>query len=255
MKMKLLIIIVLLIAGNISYSQIYNISNATSLFVPNYRGELNTTYFEWTDGEFYGWPVPPSSSRILNNTPPNLGQTLNVQLYQNDRYSGTPTIIGSSSGNIYTGFGANGKQAFATLVIPASPGIGVGNTTLFIQGRTVPESGFAPAEQLILNYPRFTLNGVSPTFNIGINANREGQWYAQFFLNSSNSTYTLDIEFPGGASTYPISIANLSVDALWQPIPEPSTLFLIFLAIGFIIFGYIRSQVGLKRVSKTLASS
>jgi hypothetical protein len=255
MKMKLLIILILLLAGNISYSQIYNINSANSLFTPTYRDQANTTYFEWTNGEFYGWPVPPTSSRILDNTPPTLGITSGVEFYQNDRYSSTPTIIGSSSGNIYTGFGANGKQAFATLVIPASPGIGVGNTTLFIQGRTVPESGFAPADQLIINYPRFTLNGISPTFNIGINANREGQWYALFDVNSSATSFSVDIEFPGGPDTYPISIANLSVDSLWTPIPEPSTLFLIFLSIGFIIFRHIRSQVGLKRVSKTLASS
>ena len=256
MKIKLLIVVGFIIAANLSYSQMLNIANATQLFNPSYRGQQYTTYFEWTDGEFYGWPVPPSSSRILNNTPPNLGQTNGVQFYQNDRFSSTPTIIGSSSGNIYTGFGAIGKQAFGTLIIPTSPGVGVGNTTLFIQGRTVPESGFAPADQLILNYPRLTLNGISPnTFNIGVNANKEGQWYALFDVGTSLTSYNVAVEFMGGNGTYPISLANLSVDSLWSPVPEPSVWLLIFLGVFFIIIKYIRSQVGLKRVSKTLVSN
>ena len=230
-------IIILLMAIHTSYGLIYNISNATSLFVPEYRGQQNTTYFEWYEYDFYGFPVPPSNTRILNNPVPSAGISQNVEFYQNDRYSATPTIIGSSSGNIYTGFGATGKQAFATLVVPTVQGIGLGNTTIFIQGKTVPEGGFAPAEELILNYPRFSFNGIQPTFNIGINANREGQWYAMFDLNTSNQTFKIDIEFPGGSNTYPISIANMSVDTLWQPIPEPSTyaLILLFCLINVVI--------------------
>jgi len=245
--------LLLILALQSSFGLMYNISNQTSLVSPNWRGGNNTTYFEWSEYDFYGFPVPPSSSRILNNPTPTLGQTSGVGFYQNDRFSSTPTIIGSASGNIYTGFGANGKQAFATLIVPTTPGVGLGNTTIFIQGRTVPEGGFAPAEQLILNYPRFTLNGIGAGFNIGINANREGQWYAQFDVASSNSTFNIDVVFPGGADTYPISIANLSVDTLWQPIPEPSTMALGILGLFFVIFKYIRSQVGLKTVSKTVA--
>lgn len=250
--MKRLILILILLTANLSYGQIYNISNATQLFVPSYRGQPNTTYFEWADGDFYGFPVPPSSSRILNNTPPSLGITNNVQFYQNDRFSASPVIIGSSAGNIYTGFGANGKQAFASIVVPTLPGLSLGNTTLFIQGKTVPEGGFAPADQLILNYPRFTLNGVSPTFEIGINENREGQWYAQFVVASSNSTFTINVEFPGGANTYPISIANLSVDSLWEPVPEPSTYALLTFCL--VLFFISARKWRLQSVSKTEVS-
>jgi hypothetical protein len=243
MKIKYLITIILLLMISNSYGLMYNISNATSLFVPNYRGDSNTSYFEWYEYDFYGFPVPPTASRILNNPTPSVGLTQNVQFFQNDRFSATPTIIGSSSGNIYTGFGAIGKQAFATLVVPTFPSIGLGNTTILIQGRTVPESGFAPAEQLILNYPRFTINGINPQeFNIDINKNREGQWYAFFNLNSSNSSYTFNVEFLGGNGTYPISLANMSVDSLWQPIPEPSTYILLLLALIYIFISILKKN-------------
>jgi hypothetical protein len=218
----------------------YNISAQTNLVVVDFRGQSNTTYFEWTDGRFFGLPVPLSSSRILNNTPPTLGLTSGVQFYQNDRAATNFVLIGSSSGNIYTGQGPIGKQAAATMVAPAAPNIlDSGFTTLVIQGRTLTAGGFSTVATLISNYPVFSsINGVAPSFVIAGNATNQGQWWAQYNLPGSASEYTIGWSFPGGPATTPISISGLSVDTYWSDtgyanvgaVPEPGTVMLLGLA-------------------------
>jgi hypothetical protein len=254
MKSKALLIILLLFCQS-SYGIIYSINSQTNLVVPYFRGSSNTTWFEWTDGDFYGFPVPALQSRILNNTIPSDGSAsilTNVQFYQNDRYSNNPTIIGSSGGNIYTGFGANGKQASATLVVPTFHSLTNGFTTVIIQGVTVPEGGFAPVSQLILNYPTFTLNGTAASFIISSNAVAEGQWWAQFNIPSGNTNYTFNVNFAGGTNTYPISVAGLSVDTYWSQtgyadigsvVPEPSTYYLLIVSSLGILFLIIRRKI------------
>lgn len=225
----------------------YDILEQTNLIQPYFRGETNTSYFGWDDSEFYGFPVPSVNQRILNNTPPSEGTSgilNNVQFYQNDRYSNNPVIIGSSGGNIYTGFGANGKQAYATLIAPTFTSLTNGFTTLIIQGRTVPAGGYAPIEMLVANFPRFTIDGISPYFVIGANASQEAQWWAQFNIPTVKSNYNILVDFKGGTNTYPISVAQMHVDTyvsstgyanLTTVVPEPSTFFLILSAICLLI--------------------
>ncbi len=215
-------------------AEIYNLSTASALIAPSFRGEAGTTWFGWDEGSFFGQPVPASASRILNNPATSNGTIglAGVEFFQNDRASGNFTMIGSSVGNIYTGIGAIGKQAAATLVAPMAAGGADGFTTIVIQGRTTTAGGFSSLESLIANYPVFsTINGISPEFLITGNAANQGQWWAQYEIPGYAPSYTIGLEFPGGTGTTPISIAALSVDTYWstsgyadvQAIPEPGT--------------------------------
>jgi hypothetical protein len=222
----------------------FNISESTGLFAPSFRGGSNATWFGYSCGTFFGNPVPPSSSRILNNTPPTLGDVGlgdGVEFYQNYRANVPFVVIGSSSGNIYTGQGPIGKQAFATMVVPTDGSAGTGFTTLILQGFTSTAGPTGP-DTLIVNYPRFSIGGVEPSeFVIGGNAVNAGQWWARFDVSNNQALYTIDIEFPGGPTSFPISIAGLTVDSYWSAdgyaadtvvVPEPSSFVLLGLGVA-----------------------
>jgi hypothetical protein len=223
---------------------IYDLTQQSGLVSPAFRGQANTTFFGWNEGQFFGQPVPPTTSRILNNPATSIGNVglgEGVELYQNDRSLSPFVMIGSSVGNIYTGSGPVGKQAFATLVTPTAPGsLDSGFTTIVIQGRTTTAGGFSTLESLISNYPLFSsINGIDPTFVISGNAANQGQWWAQYSIPGSAGSYTIGLTFPGGAATTPISIAGMSVDTYWSAsayadvsaVPEPSAL-VMFLSGG-----------------------
>lgn len=222
----------------------FNINASTGLFAPSFRGDANSTWFGYASGTFFGNPVPPSASRILNNTPPTLGNVGlgdGVEFYQNDRNNVPFVVIGSSSGNVYTGQGPVGKQAFATMVVPTDGTIGSGFTTLILQGLTSTGGPTGP-DTLIVNYPRFSIGGADPTeFVIGGNAANAGQWWARFDLPGNQALYTIDIEFPGGPTSFPISISELTVDSSWSAsgyapdtvtVPEPSSFLLLGLGVA-----------------------
>lgn len=216
------------------------ISEATGLFTTTFRFSSNSTYFGWSEGGFFGQPVPPSTSRILNNPSVsfgNVGVANGVQFFQNDRSSPTFVMIGSSVGNIYTGSGPVGKEASATLVVPTLGMPGAGFTTIILQGRTIPAGGFSNLQTLVGNFPVFSLGGNAPTeFAIGGNAANQGQWWAKFEISGNATAYQVDIRFPGGSNTTPISIAEMSVDSVWSAagyasdsaIPEPSSSAMLF---------------------------
>ena len=218
------------------------ISEATGLYVPSYRLNANTTYFGWSEGHFFGQPVPASSIRILNNPTVsfgNVGAADGVQFFQNDRNASPFVMIGSSAGNVYTGSGPIGKEASATLVVPTWGTPGTGFTTIILQGRTIPAGGFSSLETLVGNFPVFTVAGIVPTdFAIAGNAANQGQWWAKFELPGNSSIFEVNIRFPGGSGTTPISIAEMSVDTLWSSagyasdsaVPEPTATSLIFAA-------------------------
>jgi len=226
---------------------VYNISQQTNLVAVDFRGQPNTTYFAWAEGNFFGLPVPPSASRILNNPTPSFGLVTGVEFYQNDRAATNFVMIGSSSGNIYTGQGPIGKQASATMVAPVQPSvIGSGFTTIVIQGRTITAGGFSTLDLLLSNYPVFSqVGGVNPTFVIAGNATNQAQWWAQYEIPGSATNYTIGWTFPGGAGTTPISIAELSVDTYWSAtgfadvaaVPEPGTVALLGVA-GFSVLAF-----------------
>jgi hypothetical protein len=230
---------------------IYDLTQQSGLVSPAFRGEANTTFFGWNEGQFFGQPVPPTTSRILNNPATSIGNVglgQGVEFYQNDRSSSPFVMIGSSVGNIYSGSGPVGRQAFATMVTPTAPGIlDTGFTTIVIQGRTTPAGGFSTLGSLISNYPVFSsINGVAPTFVISGNAANQGQWWAQYSIPGSAANYTIGLTFPGGAATTPISIAGLSVDTYWSSsayanvsaVPEPSTIAMVLT--GVVVLGAMR---------------
>lgn len=219
---------------------IYDLTQQSGLVSPSFRGQANTTFFGWNEGQFFGQPVPPTTFRILNNPVTSIGNVglgEGVELYQNDRSSSPFVMIGSSVGNIYTGSGPVGKQAFATLVAPTAPGVlDSGFTTIVIQGRTTTAGGFSTLESLTSNYPVFSsINGINPTFVISGNAANQGQWWAQYSIPGSAASYSIGLTFPGGAATTPISIAGMSVDTYWSDsayadvsaVPEPSTIAMV----------------------------
>ncbi len=236
MKIRSLLTLSALCAAATVGSAQYVISEATGLFAPSFREEANTTWFGWSSGTFFGTPVPASSSRILNNIAPtlgNVGLADGVEFYQDDYAASTPVIIGASSGNIYTGQGAIGKQASATLVAPTDGIVGTGYTTIIIQGVTTT-SGMGGPSGLIANPPIFgDINGVEAEFIIGVNGASQGQWWAKYEIFGNEADYTFDITFNGGTGTSPISIAGLTVDTYWNAegfasvsasaVPEPSS--------------------------------
>ncbi|TVR50777.1 MAG: PEP-CTERM sorting domain-containing protein [Puniceicoccaceae bacterium] len=212
------------------------IAEADGLFTPSFRGESHTGWFGWSPGTFFGDPVPPAEERRLDRPAPNLGTlgpTDGVTWFQNDAGADSFVLIGASSGNIYTGQGRIGRQAFATLELPATGAEADGFTTLIIQGRTTT-SGFGGPEALIQNFPVFgSVNGADPTFVIGANSVGQGQWWAKYELPGNPALITVPVEFPGGPDTFPISLAALAVDVGWSPsgyfpdtvaaVPEPAT--------------------------------
>ena len=235
---------------------IYDISEESGLVAPAFRGGPNTTFFGWSEGQFFGQPVPPSSSRILDNPATSFGSVGagdGVGFYQNDRAASPFVLIGSGSGNIYTGSGAIGKQAAATLEVPAAPGaLASGFTTIVIQGRTTTAGGFSTLDLLLSNYPVFSsINGISPDFVIAGNAANQGQWWVQYNLPGSASGYTVGLTFPGGTGTTPVSVAGLSVDTYWSAsgyadvgaVPEPSAFALLLAAAtGAVLFRLYRRR-------------
>lgn len=235
-------------------AEIYNLSTASALIEPAFRGDSNTTWFGWNEGQFFGQPVPASSSRILNN-PATSNGTLGltgVELYQNDRNNSPFVMIGSSSGNIYTGSGPVGKQAAATLVAPLTAGGPDGFTTIVIQGRTTAAGGPSNIQTLLGNYPVFSdINGTAAQFTIAANSANQAQWWAQYDLPGYSASQSIGITFNGGAGTFPISIAQMTVDTFWSPsgyanvqaIPEPGTWALTGLgALAVVGAGFIRSR-------------
>jgi PEP-CTERM motif len=244
-------ILIVVILCSHAQAIIYDLTQQSGLVSPNFRGQANTTFFGWNEGQFFGQPVPPTASRILNNPATSIGNVglgQGVELYQNDRSSSPFVMIGSSVGNIYSGSGPIGKQAFATLVAPTAPGsLDSGFTTIVIQGRTTTAGGFSTLDSLISNYPLFSsINGVAPTFVISGNAANQGQWWAQYSIPGSAASYTIGLNFPGGAATTPISIAGMSVDTYWSSsayadvsaVPEPSTLAMVLT--GGVLLGVAR---------------
>lgn len=220
------------------------ISEATGLFQTSVRADSYANWFGWSSGTFFGSPVPLSSSRILNNPAPtlgNIGLAQGVGFYQNDRTSTPFTLIGSSSGNIYTGNNyGQGKQAYATLLVPTLGTPDSGYTTLILQGKTMTADGvYSTAQTLAQNYPLFSLNGITPfayDFVIGPNAANQAQWWAKFEIAGNSASYQIDVVFPGGAGTTPISISEMTVDSYWSSslyapdtavVPEPNTMWLL----------------------------
>ena len=233
------------------------ISEATGLFQTSVRGDSHEAWFGWSSGTFFGSSVPLSSSRILNNPATTLGTiglAQGVSFYQNDRYSTPFTLIGSSSGNIYTGnnYGM-GKQAYGTLLVPTFGTPESGFTTLILQGRTLTADGvYSTPQTLSENYPLFSLNGATPftyDFVIGPNASNQAQWWAKFQIAGNAPTYQIDIVFPGGAGTSPISISEMTVDSYWSStqyasdtavVPEPKVVWL--LAFGIVVLALGRRK-------------
>jgi len=132
------------------------------------------------------------------------------------------------------------------LIVPTFGTNERGFTTLILQGKTLTADGvYSTPQTLSQNYPLFSLNGVTPAaydFVIGPNASNQAQWWAKFEIAGNASTYQIDIVFPGGPGTSPISISEMTVDSYWSStqyapdkvvVPEPKVGWLM--AAGFVV--------------------
>lgn len=226
------------------------IETSTGLFTPSFRGDANTTWFGWGNGTFFGDPIPPSSTRILNNIAPTLGTVglaEGVQFFQNDRFDDPFVGIGSSSGNIYKGgAGPFSKPAIdLTMVIPTDGVVGTGFTTIIIQGTSLTSGSFGAAEAFLINQPIFqNIGAVSPFFLMATSDDNRAQFWAEYKLPGNAAEYTVTISFPETINSEPLSIAGMTVDSYWsstgfamdtvQAVPEPGSVLLLAVGAGLL---------------------
>jgi hypothetical protein len=227
------------------------IQTSTDLFTPSFRGDANTTWFGWQNGTFFGDPIPPSSTRILNNIAPtlgNVGLAEGVQFYQNDRFDDPFVGIGASSGNIYKGgSGPLSKPAIdLTLVIPTEGVIGTGFTTIIIQGTSLVAGSFGSPEAFLINQPVFqNIGAVAPTFLMAVSNDNRAQFWAEYQLPGNAADYAVTISLPETINSEPLSISGFTVDTYWsntgfatdtvQAVPEPGSVLLLGLAGLYVI--------------------
>jgi hypothetical protein len=113
-----------------------------------------------------------------------------------------------------------------------------GFTTVIIQALTLTGG---PAANTIVNYPTFgAIDGVLPTFVIGLNANSpspgqgQGQWLVKYELPGNRDVYSLSISLVNaGGPQVPLTISKFEVDTFYsatvfamddaQAVPEPTT--------------------------------
>lgn len=214
--------------------QILFIDTATDLFVPSFRDLTNadlgnTTFYGWGNGKFDGG----AQNELMENPAPTLGLGgLNGTLDQ----VGTVDIL-SGSKNIF--IGVNGRTETLTMQIPTNgtPGLD-GYTTIILQGLT---NGTGAG--LITNFPIFAaINGINPTFVIGLNSQGFGQWWAKYEIPGNQALYNLTVtvsNFSGAVSqSNPLTIGTLTVDTVYSTtgyapetvvVPEPASMGLLAL--------------------------
>jgi hypothetical protein len=211
----------------------FDISTATGLSTPSFRGSSNTTYLGWDtfdDPNFAGF----ANDVVINDNTPDVGT-----------YAGSAALILgntandhiSSGGNIYSGETALNE----TITAPTAGTPGTGFTTLIVQGITAfgPFGGPTP-----ISFS--SIKGVSPTVVVGDDAIGSAQFWVKY-------------EIPGNAATYSFTMTSVDVhesigllvaDTAWSVsgyssdiavVPEPASIVLSLIgAIGLV--GYARKR-------------
>jgi hypothetical protein len=212
----------------------FDMSTATGLFAPSFRGSANTTYLGWDtfdDPNFTGF----ANDVVINDNTPDVGT-----------YSGSAAlIIGntandhiSAGGNIYTG----DTTLDETITAPTNGAPGTGFTTLIIQGITAfgPFGGPTPIAFS-------SINGVSPTVVIGNDAIGSAQFWAKYEIPGNAATYSFTMT---SVDTHE-SIGLLTVDSVWSAngysgdiavAPEPSSLILSLLSAAGSVLCFTRKK-------------
>jgi hypothetical protein len=209
------------------------INTATGPFVPSFRGQANTTYFEWSNGSFdWNTSLESGAGEYIANPPPSLNPG-NLPLSGANPiglHSNNTLDLLSSSNNIYSG-GAGPAGIDLTLTIPTSSVSGATTTTIIIQGNGLAMPG---ANGLAFE----PIAGISPSYAIGTNAAGQTQWWAKFEIPSALGYYSSHIigSILQG-ETNPVSVSGLVVDTIVMPsgfaadavlVPEPAS----FAALG-----------------------
>lgn len=212
----------------------FDISTATGIFTPSYRGAANTTWFGWEtfDDPTVGDNLAPEDEDwVVDDQVPDIGSYGGSQariLGHNLPFNLNPLLSGvdhiSSTRNIYTG----GSTLDETVTAPTNGSVGTGFTTIIVQGVTA----FGPLGGQI-NFTQVA--GVSPIVVQENNAIGSGQFWAKYEIPGNALTYdftltssALDDDFIGEN----VSITRLVVDTLWSStgyasdvaaVPEPAS--------------------------------
>jgi hypothetical protein len=238
----------------------YIIESSTSLFTPSFRGEANSTWFGWGAGEFFATPATGVKRRLLDPSPTsgNVGLANGVEFFQLDWTDTNQEVIGSSSNNIYKGgFGSGTKpEVSLRLNVPTFGEVGLGFTTLIVQGTSLTGGSFGTAEAFLINQPIFgDINGISPDFVMAATADNRAQFWVKYELLGNQSIFEVPIFLPTTGNTAPISISGLTVDSNWSEtgfasdfalVPEPSTWLLV--GVGFAVLLIVRRRARSGRV-------
>ena len=213
----------------------FDMSTATGLFAPSFRGSSNTIYLGWDsfdDPNFPGF----ASDVVINDNTPDVGT-----------YAGSAALIVgnttndhiSSGGNIYSGE----TPLNETITAPTDGTPGTGFTTLIVQGITAfgPFGGPTPIAFS-------SINGVSPTVVVGDDAIGSAQFWAKYEIPGNAATYSFTMT---SVDTHE-SIGLLVFDSLWSAngfssdiavVPEPASIVLSAL-------GALGLAVGMRRKGK-----
>ncbi len=206
----------LALTGPAAEASTFDITTATGLFTPTFRGDANTTYLGWDQ---FGEP----GDVVINDTTPDIGTgtgsfaTTNGEDHQ------------SGSLNYYSGSGSVSEDiTFAT-----DGTAGSGFTTVIVQAKTL----FGPLGSDIGFTP---INGIAPTQVLqGVNATGSGQLFAKYELPGVDGTQSFSIST--GPSSL-ISLGEFVIDTAWSPTgfspdnaiatPEPTAALLALLSLG-----------------------
>lgn len=232
MKPGLISIFLTLICCPFANAAIIDIGTQTGIISPTSRGGANTTYFGW---DLFGADGPSGVvTKLVDDITPDIGTDPGgTRFMTTNGQDHTPFSAPSAAANIYT---FTGSLAESVTVTTAGV-LGTGFTTIYVQGLTANQG----SPTYFSGLPTLgTINGVAPTFTIGLNANGLEQFVARYDLVGNQLNYTFTLDAPVAAQHF--SIDKFVVDTVWSnsaiagdsftAVPEPAALSFSLLALG-----------------------
>lgn len=202
-----LALLLTVLIANTSGASVINLSTATDLLAPSFRGDANTTYLGW---DTFGAP----GASIIGDITPDLGTDAGFFVTTNgeDHQSGSLNYY-SSSGSVAE------EVSFETDGFNGS-----GFTTVIVQAQTL----FGPLGAEIVFSPIY---GVAPSQVLqATNATGKGQLFARYELPGTADAKTFSIS--SGPQSM-VSFGEFIIDTVWSPtsfartsavaVPEPGS--------------------------------
>lgn len=205
------------------------ISQSPGLFTPSFRSDANTTYYGWGTGTL------GVGGNTVNGTP-----SINPAALSGNSFlvQATTTDIVASSNNIYSSVaGVNNAQVSLNIATLGTVG-SAGFTTIIVQGFGAAGFGFA-----LDTFTFGAINGISPTYEYGINAAGAGQFWAKWEIPGNQASYNVAVNgYSAGAGV--LSVTNMIVDTTYSTasyavdsasaVPEPSMAILGLSGLGLL---------------------